>query len=444
MGILSSLRKFDQQPQRFSLNTGTQFDLATGSFAPGKDGHMILNGGLSMINGVAGRPQTFKTSIGLGYFTKTVKNYANSEGICYDTEMSIPGVPRLINLSGQVADPDLESRLQLYDKVDLGMEEMFSMTREIAHEKETHKADYIRETPFVDAEGKPQRAWVPTIIAIDSWSAMSSSKEAETYNKFDVGDTKTNMSHMADGRMKSDFMRQIPSLACSKGIYFVMTAHIGDKANLDPYAPVLREVPAMNNKDKLKNVGSQFLFLTTNLLQTRKASVLQDDKKKCLYPTEYSSDVELQEVSSIVCRCKNNVSGAQVDHISSQFYGIQEYLEYYQLIKDCKSELLTGTIKQKLAITEHEFTRHTIRKLIVEDPTFRRALEILGQFVYIRNRWNLPEVKGMGYVEFAKKFTASKDRANDMLNSNGIWSYTDVKRDKPYLSIIDIIGMINK
>jgi hypothetical protein len=334
--------------------------------------------------------------------------------------------------------------MDYYEKSDFGMEELFSLVRDIANDKDKNKKDYIRETPFIDATGKCVRAWIPTVIAIDSWSFMSSSKESTTYSEHDLGDSKTNTAAMLDGKLKSDFMRQLPSMCGSKGIYFILTAHIGDNISMNPYAPIIKDVPSMSASDRLKNVGSQFKFLATNMIQTRKASVLQDSNKKCLYPTEYSSDVELQEVSSIVCRCKNNVSGAQVDHISSQFYGLQESLEYYHLIKETKSDLLIGTTKQKLSITDHEFSRHNIRQLISDDYEFRRALEILGQFCYIRNRWNLPNIKKIGYVELTKKFVESSELKSKILNSTGIWSYCDQKPDREYLSILDIIELINK
>jgi len=139
-----------------------------------------------------------------------------------------------------------------------------------------------------------------------------------------------------------------------------------------------------------------------------------------------------------------NASGAQINHISSQFFGLQEWLEYYQVIVKSKSALIEGTVKQKLAITDHEFTRHTIRKTIATEPTFRRALEILGQFAYVRNNWNLPEVHKIGYVDFIKRFNESPGLASDILNSTGIWSFNDDPQDKQYLSIIDILRLITK
>ena len=67
----------------------------------------------------------------------------------------------------------------------------------------------------------------------------------------------------------------------------------------------------MKQSDKLKNVGSNFTFLTTALIQTLKASVLQDSNKECLYPTQFSTDMEVNRVDTAMVRCKNNAAGNQ-------------------------------------------------------------------------------------------------------------------------------------
>lgn len=446
MSVFAAMKKYEHTFKNCMLNTGTLFDLATGCFVPGRDGNMILSGGLYMINGINGRPQTFKSSLSLGYFTRVLRNYPEAEGLCYDSEMSLQQrKKRLINLSGRDTDPDLESRIVFYDKSELGMEELFEYILDLAKYKEKNKKELIRETPFIDENGKTIHAWVPTLVAIDSWSFMSSVKEANIYDSIKLGDSKTNTVAMMDGKMKSEFMRQMPHICGARGIYFVLTAHIGDNMKLDPYAPIVKDVPSMRNNDKLKNVGSQYKFLVNTMVETRKTQVLQDSNNKCLYPSENSvSDVELQQITTMVCRCKNNVSSGSFDHISSQFYGIQPHLEYFQLIKECKSDVLSGIQKMKLAITDHEFTRHTIRNTIEKDYTFARAIEILGQFIFVRNRWNVPHIKNMGYMDFCKKFNTSPALKEDILNSTGIWSFTDTKQDRKYLSLLDIINLISK
>lgn len=440
MGILSALKKYDSGTKVRSLNTGTIFDLATGVYVPGKDGKMYLNGGLAMSNGISGRTQTYKSSVALGYTSRVLNNYQSAEAYIYDSEMTLPE-NRLDQVSG-VSGTKFGNRVVMYDKSQLGLEELFDTLKDMAAEKEAQKKELIRETPFIDVDGKFIKSWTPTIVAIDSFSAARSSKDSLVYDKVELGDSKTNMAAMNDGKIKTEFINQLPYMFGTKGIYFVLTAHIGNNPKLDPYAPVIKEVPMMASNDKLKHVGTQFQYLLSNLIQTRKTSLLQDKDKKCLYPHDFSSDIELQEINAIICRCKLNASGAQINHISSQFNGLQEWLEYYHLIKG--SPLVEGTVRQKLAITDHEFNRKNIRSIIATEPKFRRALEILGQFIYVRNNWNIPEIHKLGYVEFAKKLNASPQLRDDILSSTGIWSFNDEPQDKQYMSLLDIIKLIDK
>lgn len=432
--------KYKRTVKNCFLNTGTIFDLATGNFLPGKNGSMILNGGVYTTTAITGRPQTYKSAIAGGYFGRVLHNYKEANGLVWETEMSLQGKKRIEDISGS---NEIGDRFEYYDGTEVSLEDSFEIIKEISNKRSANPKEYIVETPFIDLDGKFIKTFIPAIILIDSWSAASSSKEVSLFEDNKIGDSKTNMVAMNDGKIKSDFARQLPYLCGSKGIYLISTAHIGNQANLDPYAPNQKDLPMMRSSDKLKHVGTQYSFLSTNMIETRKVQVLQDSAKKALYPYEgCSSDVELQMISSFITRCKNNVSGDSIEHISSQFFGIQEYLEYYNIIKESKSNILEGTINQKLGIYDKEFTRKNIRELIATDPLFRRALEIAGHFVFVRNRFNLPDIKAMGYVEFCKKFNASAALKEEMLHSSGTWQFVS-KEKTNYMSILDIIAKIN-
>lgn len=407
---------------------------------------MILNGGVFLTTAVCGRPQTYKSSVCGGYFGRVMRYYRQSHGLFYETELTMPGISRVTALSGAADDEiaDFESRVEFYDKTELSLEDIFEVIKNIAKEKDSRKKELIRETPFIDQDGKHIKSWVPTIVVTDSFSAASSSKEVTLYDENNVGDSKTNMVNMNDGRIKTDFCRQIPQLCAPRGIYIISSAHIGNNNTLDPYSPPAKDLPMMRVKDKLKNVGTQYSFLSTTMVETRKVEPLLDSNKKCAFPSaSCSSDMDLQRITAVITRCKNNVSGASFDHISSQFEGLQEFLEYYLLVKETKSALIEGTTNQTLGIYDKSFTRHDIRQKIKEDYQFRRALEILGHFVFVRNRWNLPNVKNMGYVDFCKKLNASKSLKEEILNSTGVWRFIGDETDRPYMSILDIIEKIS-
>lgn len=445
MLIKSVIKDVKQSIRLSTFNTGTLFDLATGNFLPGKNNSMILNGGIFLTNAVTGRPQMYKSGESIGYFTRVLRNYTQAEGLCYETELTLQGMKRIIELSGDLNDTSgISSRCSYLDKTQLSIEELYEMIKNMAKEKAKNKKDYIAETPFIDMDGNFIKSWIPTFIMIDSFSAATSSKENTLFDENNVGDSKTNMINVYDGKIKTDFCRQIPYICGSHGIYIISTAHIGNNTKLDPYTPATKDLPMMKSNDKLKNVGTQYSFLAVNMLETRKVEPLLDSKKKCLFPTDKcSSDMELQRITNVITRCKNNISGDPFDHVCSQYFGIQEYLDYYLFILENSSNLIEGRDHQHMFIHDQEFNRKNVRKYIDEDHTFRRALEILAHFAFVRNRYNIPEIKSMGYVEFCKKFNSSKELKEEMLNSTGVWKFNnDKSSNKKYMSIYDIVNKI--
>ena len=105
---------------------------------------------------------------------------------------------------------------------------------------------------------------------------------------------------------------------------------------MNSFMPPAKQMQYMKQSDKLKNVGSNFTFLTTALIQTLKASVLQDSNKECLYPTQFSTDMEVNRVDTAMVRCKNNAAGNQLPFILSQYQGILNSVTNFNYLRDHK------------------------------------------------------------------------------------------------------------
>ncbi len=439
-------RNTNSTPQMY-LNTGTLYDLATGRFMPGKDGSFILNGGLSRINSFAGKKQTFKTTIAAGLSGRVLRNYPFIEELFYDTENSLNGEERLAALAGcQTPEEtnDFCNRVEYKCLDDYYLEDFYNRILEIANYREKHKKDFIEETPFLDRHGKNILAWVPAVVSCDSFSAALVRTVGELVDKQGISGKKTTTDNMKDGLVKTRFFIQMPSIASRAGIVFVFTGHLGKDGGMSPMDAFKRELPMMGMNEKVKNVGTKFGFLSNNMLETRAVKLLKDGNKECLYPADVNSDVELQQIKSIICRCKNNASGSAIHHISSQFYGMQEYLEYFHYVKE-RSAIVGTSGRYKLPGLNTKFNRKQIRSKIDESYEFKRMLEILGQYLYIHRNWNMPEFKLIAPDEFAEILDKSSSALiSDILNSTGIWSFTGSKVDRPYLSIIDIVNKIMK
>lgn len=445
----SMLQKDNAPVSQMYLNTGTMYDLAVGNFLPGKNGKLILNGGVASITSVIGKEQTYKSTLAAGYFGRVLRNYPYLEGLYYDTENSMNKEDRLAVLAGCKTPEDTTDFINRVEYKNLDsyyLEDFYERIMEIANEREKHKDDYIEETPFLDRDGKPILAWLPMLIACDSYSAALVRMVGALLDKEGIGGKKSTTDNMKDGLLKTRFFTQMPAVASRAGLAMIFTGHLGSSGGMAPADQYRRKLSFLNMNEKVKNVGTKFTFLSNNMMETRNVSLLKDTDKKCLYPSDINSDVELQLVKSIICRGKNNASGSTVYHISSQFYGLQEHLEYFHYLKE-RGNMVGKMGRFSLPGLEDKFTRKTVRETIEAKYENRRMLEILGQYLYIYRNWNLPKFKLIEPDRLVDIIAGAKGSlVEDLLNSTGIWNFKNAvkKTDRPYMSILDIITALTK
>lgn len=446
-----------------ALNTGTLVDIATGHFVPAADGSHILNGGIVLTNAKTGRPQMFKSTNALGEAVNAYARYPGSDFIVNDTERTLQK-ERILSMA-DVPIPH-NNAFKLTTRAEYYAEDFFDLIRGIADEKSNHKNDWLVEAPHIDLKtGKPYRIFRPTFVGIDSWSNMPSrvvenmllsqikvGEDGEVSSKTSITDSDTNTAFMRDGLAKKKILTQLNGLAERAGIYFFFTAHIGDKIEMNPYAPSPKSLQHMRMSDKPKGVGADFMFLMMNLLDCREAKVLLNDAdKSTMYPTKDSrtGDVDLNTVTQVVTRCKGNISGQQVSMVVSQSEGVMPALSNYHMLKIGKYWGLDGNPMRHAPVLMPDviLQRTTVNDLLRQNPQLRRALEILAQLYYVQTHWTTrgaPVNFGIDPKALADKLMSSAASMSDILDSRGWWTYTydGWKSDQNYLSLYDILGIV--
>lgn len=451
MGILKAL-KTDDSPFLPYLNTGMLMDVATGAMVPGNS-YWVLNGGIAPTTGIAGRGQRYKSTQAISALMGALGRYKGSEGVVIDTENSIPNENRLHQL-GDPHYPVDDDNIELKDSSNMDLAATLKYIRKIAEEKMKIKKDLMVETPFINPRtGKPLQIMLPTIICVDSISrAEVFNKSDELYTKHSLGDSGLNTVYMQEGNAKTQFIRQLPGLAVRAGIYFIVTAHIGDKFELNPFAKSQKDLQYMKGSDTIKGTGSQFNFLMSLLLDSRATEVQQDSKKKCKYPASFSEPLEVSKVSNVIVRCKNNISGTIVPNMVSQHQGVLRDVSNYGFVMDENMFGLEGS-KQTQNIPwlpDKKFGRTTIREMSEKDYEIHRSIEILAQMAYIRNYWSAFAAKDLEIdtkinpSAFVKAVLKGGDNfISDIVNSRGHWTY-DKEDPRKYMSIFDILHLLLK
>ena len=444
--IMDSFKKRDDILVPY-VNTGTMFDLYTGKFKPGMDKTWVLDGGLSQCLGISGRGQTYKSGLAGSLLANALLVHPEAEALVYETEGTIASEERYDDFVPQ--DKPVSKRINFYNSNDMSLTEFYDVFRQYTEIKLKNKKDYIVESPFINLDtGKPYKCWVPTFVLIDSYSRARTSKGDEIYDNNAIDDSSTNTLFMTENLQKTKIMNDFPIRCTRAGMYAIMTAHVGNKIDMNPYVSNPKQLQYMKSTDKMKNVGSNFEFLTTTLIQTIKATVLQNSSKGCEYPTKDSTPVEVNQVDTMMVRCKNNAAGVQLPFIVSQYQGILNAVTDFQFLRNNKNYGLDVQGNQQsfspTIYPDHWVRKTNIRDLCDKDYALFRALELTAQICFIQtlwSTWRMPDFVKMPPEQFAEKLKNSSQCSVDrVLQSTGVWSTS--KQDRERLTILDVLRIL--
>ena len=453
---MSLFEKFQKAPKvRPLLNLGCLFDIPTGVYHQGSRGEHILNGGQAYITGIGGRGNTYKSTIAHFMVLRNLDRHPMCQALLYDTEISLT-MERLHQLASSMEDIgglDLqeEERLLLTDKtVEVG-NKWFDRYREFLTERKKDPKDHLLTTPFVDREGKNYKALNPLLAEIDSFSQMDIEAVEKMYDKNEVGDSGLNTEALKSAAAKSQLLGQLPGLTGGGGSYLIMTAHVGDEHQLDPYAPPAKKLTFLKGKVKFKRVPENFTFLTNNCWYCLSSSVLMNDRTKSPeFPRDKDDDLkgdtDLMIVTLQNLRAKSGPTGMPIDIVVSQRDGVHVGLTEFYYIKKHDRFGLGGHDRNYYLelVPDIALQRTTVRGKIDSEPRLQRALEITSELCQMHNYWH--DVSE-GYLCDAKTlYEDLKAQGYDwdvLLNTRGYWKFEEevTADDKPFLSTKDLLEM---
>lgn len=438
------------------LNTGCLFDIPTGKYIQGKHGESILNGGLSYITGIGGRGNSFKSVIMQYLVLCVLARYKSSAAQFHDTETSLT-LQRLMSLAmahDDIAGIDLEEqgRLHLSDNTVMSGNLHFDKLRSFGKEKQKNPKQWMLTTPFIDNRtGENIKAFIPTVSAIDSLSMLSTDSVETIYDKNQIGDSGANTDALRGSAAKSQMLVQLPSLTGMSGIYSIMTAHVGDKVEMDPYAPNTKKLTFLKGKTTFKNVPEKFTFLTNNLWYVLGVQVLTNKGTKAPeFPKDSSDSMEgdsdLQILQIMNLRAKSGPTGMPFELIVSQSEGVLASLSEFNYIRSFNRFGLGGNDRNYYLelVPDIGLSRTTIRNKINTHPKLRRAFEITSELCQMTNLWDDEE----------KLFCTPKELYDDLKvkgydwelllgRTRGYWVFVEDEKDtaKKFLSTMDLLRM---
>ena len=440
-------------------NTRTPIDIGTGEFVRGSHGEWLLNGGIGPVNGLAGRSGYYKSTTVDKIVTDLLEIYPDTEFFKMDTENTSTSIERFVRLANG-SGVDVESRVHLTNKGELNLQGFCDMITNIGETKLAHSGDYTIELPFLNRNtDKPLKILLPTFISLDSISNLSTDTNVSAIES-GIESKKNNTSDMYDGRIKKRLLDLFVTWAYKYSICFFVTAHIGEKQELDPYHPSPKQNQWMNYQEKITNAGKNFLYLPNLSFQLIQLKPLVDDSKNPLYPSSANfserEKVEINKVDLKVLRGKNNITGTVIPLVTSQHFGILGDLSFYEYLRKIDGQLKSGEVgisgfiakgvnRYSPLMPDTCLTRKNIRQVCASDYRVRRSLEIMYQLVWMNRYWNLtayPFNIPATLEQLVNDINGSgKIAIDDILESRGYWTY-DKSNKRKYMSILDICEIV--
>ena len=445
--------KFTQtDPVKILFNVGATLDLSTGGYVPGLKGDMILCGGLAPINGITGPGNSFKSALMHFIIMTVLDRYKEAMGIEYDTEGTLT-LQRLISIASECA-PDLVpmltemSKFILTDMTQYDGGEFFNLAKELLETRVKGKEKKI-ETPFLDPiTNKPISCYAPLVIGIDSYSLFQS-KNVQAMQTNEIGDKSRNMEYMRDGAAKTAMLMELPTLAAKSGSNWLMSAHLGERPQMDPMQPLRKQLAYLKANLKLKNVPEKFMFLTNNLWYMENAGPLLDDQKGPKYPRNSNDsmkgDTDLMVIRIVNLRPKSGPAGIPLHLVVSQRDGVLRDMTHFYYTKEVNKDYGFGGHNRGYYLEiypELTMNRNQVRHNIDTDPKFKRALEITSELCQY---FNLnPDIDASLYCTPDQLYTDIKNMGYDwdiLLRTRGYWTFDHYTNPIKPLSTLDLINM---
>lgn len=451
------LNAFEAAPEvRPMFNVGACFDIQTGRYLTGEHGESILCGGTPQITGVAGRGNTYKSTIEDFFILTIMDRYRDTAAMIYDSEESKSPF-RYRELSRHmrnIRDIDLvdAGRLKITDATIYSGNKWFDILKQVGAERVKARDKLLLTTPFFDRKGNPIKIMQPGLAGIDSFSQLRTDVVLDMMDKGTAGGSDRNMEAMRDASSKTQMLNEMPHFAAESGIYFFMTAHVGDKAQLDPYAPNPKKLSFMGAGKSLKNVPEKFTLLTNNLWETLSATpMINQNTKAPEFPRSQEDDMrgdtDLMEVKMINLRGKNGPSGLPFSVICSQSEGLLAGLTEFNYIRQFERYGLGGNLQNYFLdlCPDVSLSRTTIRGKLDNSWRLRRAMEITAELCQITNLWH--HVDRSLLCTPKQLFEDLKARGYDwdelLGGTRGYWVFKEHEADEPlkFVSTWDLLKM---
>lgn len=333
--LLDKLREKDKhgffKPSQVSVNYPTgflPFDYLNGYKVKVMDMNETVIGSYPAV-GISGG--TFVTVIGKSGVAKTtwviqtafnmVKSFQDDAFImCYDLEQAL-NYTRIKNITGATQE-ELDNKFVLRQEKNY-IEDIFDSIISIAKMKETNKSDFIYDTGKVDEFNKPIKAYVPTVVIIDSIPTLTSrDTEGEEEMK---GQTDA---MRAAKQLKQFYSRLMPIIKTYNITIFAIN-HINTKIEVSAFAKTQAQTMYLRQDESLPG-GIAPIYYANTLIKFISSTKFKEE----------DDGFDGFMVRAELIKSRSNKAGQACNLIYNQLTGFDPILTVYQYAVD--NDLVDG------------------------------------------------------------------------------------------------------
>lgn len=195
-------------------------------------------------NTIIGKSGTAKSTFTIQVAANMVKNFDdNAFVLYYDLEQAL-NYTRIKNITG-MSQQEIDDKFILRQEKNY-IEDIFESIMTIANDKENNKEELKYDTGLLDEFGNPIKAYVPTVVIIDSIPTLASkSRDGDDEMKSD-----TDVTRMAK-RIKQFYANLMPVIKTYNITVFAIN-HISAKIEINAFAKTQAQLMYLKQDESLK------------------------------------------------------------------------------------------------------------------------------------------------------------------------------------------------
>lgn len=304
---------------------------------------------------IIGKPGCAKTTFAIQAAANIVKPFPNAFVQHYDLERATT-YTRVRNVTG-FNTFDLENKYVIKQEESY-IEDILDAILEICKAKEEEKDDYMYDTGYKDEFNQMIRAYVPTVIVLDSIPVMASRDEE--------GEGMAGMTYANRvARALSQFYNRLIPVIKSFNIIVIAVNHLKTKININPMQRTQPQLNYLAMDESIPGGFAPIYYANTLVKFTAKVG----DKR-----TQKDDGFDGFDVRCDFLKSRTNKSGQYCDLVYNQSCGFDHVYTQFKFAEENK--LTSGNVNKK-TIVGHEdvvFDARKLREKFLDNDKLRYAI----------------------------------------------------------------------